>query len=282
MDRRSFLASLTALVGAQALALPRNDAIYVGSVAMDIPTEMIRRLTPLTHFLGKSLNRSVYFKASPDLNSAVSDFGVNVTQIAYFTPVAYLEARDRFHAKPIAAPLTHGTPALKLVVVVRADSGINSVAELKGKRFAFGDPGALLQRAVVVASGLPLETIGEIAFLKHYDNIAKAVLNRDFDAGILKDTIAEAFADKGLRAIHISPPLPSYVFAANRHVDVELFAQLRKAFLSLDPGEPGSRFVLSQLDPTYDGFAAVSDSDYDVIRRLIAPFKKSSAAPSPG
>lgn len=274
MERRSFLASFAALVGVEALALPHNDAIYVGSVAMDIPTEMIRRLTPLTHFLGKSLNRSVYFKAAPDLNSAVSDLGANVTQIAYFTPVAYLEARDRFNAKPIAVPLTHGNPALRLVVVVRADSGIQSVAELKGKRFAFGDPGALLQRAVVVASGLPLESIGEIAFLKHYDNIAKAVLNRDFDGGILKDTVAEAFADKGLKAIHVSPPLPSYVFAANRHVDADLFMQLRRAFLSLNPADTAGRFVLSQLDPTYDGFAAVGDSDYDVIRRLIAPFKK--------
>ena len=36
--------------------------------------------------------------------------------------------------------------------------------------------------------------------------------------------------------------------------------------------DPASGPVLRALDPHYDGFAPVADSDYDVIRGLIRPF----------
>ena len=55
-------------------------------------------------------------------------------------------------------------------------------------------------------------------------------------------------------------------------VDKKLFAQLRAAFLKLDANKPDDRAVLMALDPQYDGFAATNDKEYDVVRKLIAPF----------
>jgi len=41
--------------------------------------------------------------------------------------------------------------------------------------------------------------------------------------------------------------------------------------LSKDTAE--NKAVLNSLDQGYNGFASVDDQDYDVIRKLIAPFK---------
>ena len=49
--------------------------------------------------------------------------------------------------------------------------------------------------------------------------------------------------------------------------------KVKQAFLALDPNKPAHRLVIKALDKKYDGFAATSDQEYDVVRELIKPFK---------
>ena len=176
----------------------------------------------------------------------------------------------------MASPITHGKTTFNLVIAVRQDSPIKTMADLKGKAFAFGDEKAILQRAVVVGGGSALDQFSRIAFLNHYDNIAKAVLNQDFDAGILKDTVYEQFAAQGLRKIYTSPPLASYLFAVSSRLPASTVEKLRAALLALKADTPEGQTVLRELDPGYDGFVAAEDKDYDVVRKLIAPFQKAA------
>ncbi|MEO1766858.1 PhnD/SsuA/transferrin family substrate-binding protein [Thiobacter aerophilum] len=267
---------LFALVLLAAAALCRaadREPLYLGSVAMDTPAEMVRRLTPLADYLGRRTGLRVEFRASPDLGSAVQELGRNLTQIAYLTPVAYLEAREQYNAQPLVAPLTRGKTTFHLVIATRADSPYRRTTDLRGKRFAFGDPKALLQRAVVVESGIRLEEFSSYAFLKHYDNIAKAVLNQDFDAGILKDTVYEQYEPHGLRRLYTSPPLPSYLFAVSERLPPATVAKLKAAFLELKASNPQHKAILRELDAGYEGFEPVEDRDYDLIRRMTAPFR---------
>jgi phosphonate transport system substrate-binding protein len=271
------LAFLAILPGAVRAADSAPQEINLGSVAMDIPAAMVSRLSPLARYLSAQTGMKVSFRASPNLGSAVDDLGLGNTHIAYLTPVAYLEAREKFHAMPLVSPLTHGKATFELVIAVAKDSQITSMQQLKGRSFALGDEKALLQRAVVVAGGVKLEEFSRYAFLKHYDNIAKAVLNGDFDAGILKDTVYEAFAPKGVRKIYTSPPLSSYLFAVSGKLPAASVDKLRKAFLDLKPDTPEHKAILQGLDAGYDGFSLATDKDYDAIRLLIAPFTQKAA-----
>lgn len=282
MQRRSCLnvmfacllagAGLAATLPARA-AENRHTDLSLGSVAMDVPAAMVKRLAPLAKYLSSQTGYNVMFRASPNLDSAVEDLGLGHTQLAYLTPVAYIEAHEKYGAAPLVSPLTHGKSTFNLVIAVRKDSPIRTVRDLHGKKFAFGDEKALLQPAVVMGAGIKLEDFASYAYLKHYDNIAKALLNGDFDAGILKDTIAAKFEPLGLRIIHVSPPLAAYLFAASNRLTPEAVAQLKAALLALNADTPENRAVLRALDPAYDGFAAVEDRDYHVIRKLIAPLK---------
>lgn len=271
---RSWAAALLLCTSAGLVHAAEPEELYLGSVAMDVPAEMVRRLTPLTDYLTKTTGIKISFRASPNLGSAVNELGKDFTQIAYLTPVAYIEARDKYKARPLVSPLTHGKSTFTLVVAVRSDSPYNSMQDLRGKKFAFGDEKALLQRAVVVGGGVKLEEFANYAFLRHYDNIAKAVLNQDFDAGILKDTIYEEFAPKGLRRLYTSPPLSSYLFAVSDRLPPATVKKLRTALLELNASKPGHQAILKELDQGYDGFEPVEDKDYDAIRKLIAPFQQ--------
>jgi phosphonate transport system substrate-binding protein len=277
MKRREFMSLLAACLALPAVAAAkparRSATVTLGSVAMDIPVEMIRRMSALTNYLALAADLGVRFRPSPNLGSAVEDLGSYETQIAYLTPVAYIEARSRYGALPLVAPTSNGRPSFSLVIGVRAGSGISSPEQLKGRRFAFGDEKALLQKAAVESLGLKASDFSALAYLKHYDNIAKAVLAGDFDGGILKDSIAEAFRSRGLRVIGSTEPLPSYVFAVHPAMPAETRAALRDALLALKRDTPQRAAILDAFDSACDGFVVVDDRAYDAVRRLIKPFR---------
>ena len=254
-------------------AAKSKEELQFGSVAMDIPAVMHKRLTPLIKYLSKELKRPVTLILSPDMGAAIDNTVKGNVDLAYLTPVAYLRAHDRGNARLIVKTVTNGKASFKLMIVVRENSPIRTVDQLAGKSFAFGDKKALLQRAAVVGAGMPLEKLGEYKFIGHYDNIVRAVMNGDFDAGILKDTMAYKWQGKGIRILYNTPDLPPYNIAASKNVDDETLSQLQKAFLKLNGKDPAHMAVIKALDKKYDGFARTSDAEYDVVRKLIEPFK---------
>jgi len=269
------------LVGAMhslAWAAPKQHAptgqVTMGSVAMDIPVEMIKRMSALTNYLALSTDLNIRFRPSPNLGSAVEELGTGQTQIAYLTPVAYIEARRKYGVIPLVAPTIQGRPYFSLVIGVKAGSGIATPVDLKGKRFAFGDEKALLQRASVESMGVKMADFSRFAYLKHYDNIAKAVLAGDFDGGILKDSVADDFKNEGIVVIGSTPPLPSYIFAVNPSMPEAVRNKLRDALLALKKTTPDGSATLEAFDRTYDGFAVVDDQAYDPVRKLIQPYQK--------
>jgi len=267
-----FLLSTVTSTANAAEKSPRE--LLFGSVAMDIPAVMHKRLTPLTNYLTKYLGRPVSLKLAPNMGVAIKETAEGKVDLAYLTPVAYIKAHKKGNARLIAKTVTKGKASFRLMIVVKQDSKITKVSQLKGASFAFGDKRALLQRAAVVGAGMPLKKLGEYKFIGHYDNIVRAVMNGDFDAGILKDTMAYKWEGKGVRILYATPDLPPYNIAASSKVSKSLLKKLRRAFLELDPKNPDQLAVIKAVDKKYDGFAATNDAEYDVVRELIKPFNK--------
>jgi len=267
-----YFLSILLFFSSVACATDNKKEVLFGSVAMDIPAIMYKRLSPLTEYLSQAIGQPVSLKLSPDMPAAIDDTANGRVDLAYLTPVAYLKAHAKGGARLVVKTVTNGKGSFRLMIVVKQDSPIRSVQELVGKSFAFGDKAALLQRAVVVGSGMPLEKFGEYKFIGHYDNIVRAVMNGDFDAGILKDTMAYKWNGKGIRILYSSPELPPYNITASKNVDDALLAKLREAFLSLDEKNPAHVPIIKAVDKKYDGFAPTSDAEYDIVRELIKPF----------
>ncbi len=274
----SYLRSSSFLLLLALFAVPAfaddGKPLRFGSVAQDTPAVMQKRLLPLTTYLSKALNRPVVLKLSTDMPGAINALVTGDVDLAYLTPVAYVNAHARNKAQLVVNMLTDGRPSFKLKIVVREDSPIRKIEDLAGKRFAFGDPAALLQRAVVVGAGMPLEHLGSYGFVKHYDNIVRGVLVGDYDAGIANDNTARQWQGKGIRILYDSEDLPPYNIAAAGGIDQVTLNKLREALLRLDPSIPEQKLIISALDDGYTGFVVANDADYDVIRKLIKPFKK--------
>jgi len=273
MTRKHLVLVATFSLLVNGIHVSANDLKF-GSVAMDIPAVMHRKLSPLTEYLNKEIGLPVNLHLSPNMPAAIKSVADANVDLAYLTPVAYLKAHKQGDAEILVKTVTNNKASFQLMIVVKKDSPIQSVDELAGKNFAFGDKAALLQRAVVVGAGMPLEKLGDYKFIGHYDNIARGVQAGDFEAGILKDTKAFKWQDKGLRILYSSPQLPPYNIAASKNLSPDMKAKLKKAFLSLDINKPEHKAVIKALSKKYDGFAATTDAEYDVVRKLIKPFNK--------
>ena len=204
-----------------------SQPVRLGSVAMDTPAVMHKRLLPLTEYLSEVLQRPVVLKLSPNMPTAISEVASGAVELAYLTPVAYIRSHEKGNTQLIAKTITKKKASFQLMIVVRNDSPIKTVEDLIGKKFAFGDRAALLQRAALVSSGIQMDQLGSYGFLGHYDNIIRAVMHGDYDAGILKDTMAYKWENKGARILYRSPDLPPYNIAASKNVDKNLLAQLK-------------------------------------------------------
>lgn len=263
-----------AFVGNAAAKIEDPDSISLGSVAMDTPAVMHNRLLPLTNYLSQTLNKPVKLKLSPNMPAAIKEVAMGHVDLAYLTPVAYIKSHELGNTQLIVKTVTKNKGSFKLMIVVREDSPIKKVEDLIGKKFAFGDKAALLQRAAVVGADMPLDKLGSYSFLGHYDNIIRSVLHGDFDAGIVKDTMAYKWQGKGIRILYASPDLPPYNIAVSGNISKELVDKLKQAFLNLDPNNPKHKPIIKALDKKYDGFASTSDQEYDVVRKLVKPFNK--------
>jgi len=255
-------------------AYASDKAIYFGSVAMDTPAVMHQRLSPLTNYLKTVLQRPVELKLSPNMAGAINEVSTGAVELAYLTPVAYIRAHERGNSQLVAKMVTKGKASFQLMIVVKQNSPIKTVEDLAGKTFAFGDPAALLQRAAVVGAGMPLDKLGKYEFIGHYDNIARGVARGIFDAGILKDSKAFKWQDKGLRILYSTPQLPPYNIAASNKIGPVLLKRLQDAFLQLDINNPEHKAIIKSMGKKYNGFAPTQDAEYDVVRKLVKPFEK--------
>ena len=253
-----------------------SEELYFGSVAMGTPAVMHRRLLPLTKYLSEALQRPVNLKLAFDMPTAIQEVSDGAVHLVYFTPAGYIKTKNSSDVRLIAKTMTKEGGSFQLMVVTKQDSPIHGIQDLAGKHFAFGDKAAVLQRAVVIGAGMPLERLGSYVFIGDVDNIARGVINGDFDAGILKDTTARKWEGKGLKFLYTSSALPPFNIGASRTMDANLLAQVRDALLKLDIHNPEHAKILQAMDDQYTGFAPVKDQEYDAMRKLISSLEKSN------
>ena len=155
---------------------------------------------------------------------------------------------------------------------MRQESAIRSLQDLKGKRFAFGDPESTASHVVPSAmlrqAGVPESSLAETAFLNGHRNVALAVLAGDFDAGAVKEEFFVEYAPQGLRSLAHQPPVADHLFVASTRLSGTEVDTLRRALEEL-PATPAGKAAMIAIDPGMTALVAARDSDYDNLRALM-------------
>lgn len=279
MRRRKFLFYLVlipALLFSHALPLSaEKPVIRFGVIPRYNPVVMYKRYQPIMDYLTANTPYRFELKISRDYPEAVRFLRDGVTQVSSLGDVTFAEANLQCAAVPILKPLnSEGKPYYRSAIIVRNDSPLGSLADLRGRTMAFGSPhstsGNLIPRYFLWNSGVRLQELKTFTNLKHHDAVAKAILKGQYDAGAVKDVVAEKYRSHGLRVVAWSGPIPSVPIVVTRTAPKEVVRALSNALLRLDRNNPAHRELMKNWDDEFkNGFAKADISDYREIFRLI-------------
>ncbi|TMH05673.1 MAG: putative selenate ABC transporter substrate-binding protein, partial [Betaproteobacteria bacterium] len=164
--------------------------------------------------------------------------------------------------------------------IVPADSPVKSLAELKGRTFAFGSPsstsGHLMPRFYLLRAGIdPDKDFKAVAFSGAHDATVAFVASGRAEGGVLNASVWDKLVESGnpnaakVRVLSTTPPYYDYNWTVRPGLDAALTKKLTDAFLELDPGNPEHKELMalqraSKFIPTkasnYDGIEAAAKS----------------------
>lgn len=233
------------------------------------PTKLNAMFTPMISYLSEQLGAPVEFRSAKDYDTAMDNLINGTVHFSYLGPSPFAIIDDKYPGRiRIAAAVANkdGGPTFQGVIVVKDDSPIQALSDLKGKRFAFGDrdstlscyiPAYMLMQAGIFDS-MTYEFVGS------HNNVAKGILNGMFAAGGLQPNVAKEYEGKGLRVIATSEPVYEHVVVIGPSVDQATADKVRQALLNVkDPA------VYTSIKSSLVGFTTVQASDYDGLKTIM-------------
>jgi len=242
-----------------------------------LPTEsaptVLRQNEPLRQYLEQKLGIPVQLIVGSNYAATGEALRFGRLDIAYLGPVTYILRSRASKLEPFARPSHQGVgPTFQAVIIVPADSPAHSLADLKGKDIAFGDPastsGTWVPRYQLLEAGLLSGRDYRMHALGGHDAVALAVANHKAAAGglslpIYQRLLREGKLDpKSVRILAESAPIPEYMWTFREGLDPAFKEIIRKVFLELKDPEALKVFRA-------EAFVSATDGDVERVRQWI-------------
>jgi len=198
--------------------------------------------------------------------------------MASLSTFAYILASEKGCADVALVSARYGSPVYNGQIFVRADSGIETLADLEGKTFCRPDPlstsGWIIPSITLKAAGVDPDTdIAQIVDAGSHDAAIAGVYNGDCDAGAsYVDARTRVEADYPdvmdvIKVLEISADIPNDGVQFVTSFDAELRAQIVTALLAIAETEAGQE----ALDTAYQWNALEEHKDtfYDAFRQVL-------------
>nr|CRH06436.1 Putative phosphonate-binding periplasmic protein [Candidatus Magnetococcus massalia] len=267
---------LSGVAAAASAATPSAATPLVLGVHPYLPaTTLVKRFTPLVTYLSEALQRPVTLRIGSSYRDHIDAVGQKRVDIGFFGPAIYLVLVRDYGPQPLLGRLSFkgGKSSFQGVIFTRKNSPIQTLAALKGKRFAFGDANSTMSsqvpKALLRQAGVEENQLGFYKHMKNHHNVALGVLLGKYDAGGAKEEVFWEYQSRGLRALKWSPPFVSHAFVANRDLPSTLRQQLQKWLLTVHE-HPRAVEILEGIKAETKRIIPVEESDFDSLRTLLS------------
>ncbi|MEQ8227447.1 MAG: phosphate/phosphite/phosphonate ABC transporter substrate-binding protein [Rhodospirillales bacterium] len=272
---------LTALLTALVLGLFIHTAAQAADANPDtlkialLPDEnaatIIKQNQGLKKILEKELGKKIELIVTTDYSSMIEAMRFGRLDLAYFGPLSYTLAKSKSEIEAFAARKKKGATTYHSVVIGNIEKGVTDLKMAKGMDIAYGDTAStsshLIPKSMFRAAGLMEGKDYKEHFLGAHDAVAMAVQRGTAAAGGLSKPIFESLLARGLvsndkvKVLQVSDPFPQYPWTMRSNLNPELKAKIKKTFYGLS-----DQSVLKPFKA--EGFAPITDKDYDVVRNL--------------
>ena len=250
---------------------PDPSTLKVALLPDENAATIIKKNRPLQEYLEKKLDRKVQLIVTTDYSSMIEAMRHGRLDLAYFGPLSYVLAKQKSEIEPFAAIRQKGKTTYQAVVIANTSARIDRIEDIAGKDVAFGDKAStsshLIPKSMLAEKKLYAGQNYREHFVGAHDAVAMSVQNGHAQAGGLSKPIFETLVSRGMikpekvKVIAESEPFPQYPWTMRSDLDPQLKQKIKSAFMEInDPA------ILKPFKA--EGFGAVTDKDYDVVRNL--------------
>lgn len=279
--RRILLAVTAALlvspVWGQGTAKP--GVLTVGFIPAEDSRAMVRQSQAILDIVAKHTGMKVDTFVGSDYNATIEALRAGHVDVALLGPFSYVLATTVAPVEAFAVTVTARSmqPSYKSIIIAAKDSRINSLADIKGRTFAFVDPGStsgfMVPSAAFIKAGItPEKDFRQVMYSGGHDATIVAVGSGKVDAGSVADRIYERGCAKGLadcnklKVVWTSPAIPNDPLLYRKSLSDDMKKRIRDAFFSVKNLAFGEMGTVARFDPA-------SDKDYDPIREIASALK---------
>jgi phosphonate transport system substrate-binding protein len=265
--------------------------LHIGLIPEQNLFKQMDRYEPLVSYISRKTGIDIKLSILPRYGNIVGNFVSAGLDGAFFGSFTFALAHEKLGVQVLVRPEDlDGVSTYHGMMFVRKDSGIRSVEQMRGKRFAFVDKattaGYLLPLAYFRQHQKNYRTfLREYYFAGTHEDAIYDVLNKKADIGAAKNTVFNRLAKSDgrindeLLILAESPEVPENALAVRKNMDGALKSRLESALLTMESDPEGARilkafgarrFVLtrtSDYNPVYE-YARASDlnlATYDYL-----------------
>jgi phosphonate transport system substrate-binding protein len=252
---RTLKALMTCTVIAFGSLSHAQQVFRVTTIPEEAATEQVRKFTPLAAYLEKKLGMKVEFTPVSDYPAAVEALVNKKVDLVWFGGFTYVQAQLRSGGKIIPIAQREEDTKFQSVFIAKTDSGIKTLADMKGKQISFGSQsstsGHLMPRSNLLNAGInPEKDFKRIAYSGAHDATIASVVSGKVDAAALDITVWRKFVaenkvnTKEVDVFFTTPPFYNYNWAVHADMPAELRNKVQQALLALDPSTPEGKEIL--------------------------------------
>ena len=246
---------LTACLALYATPSEAQTTLKVSAIPDESPTELQRKFVPLGKYLEAKIGMPVEFIPVTDYAATVEGLAARKLDMVWYGGFTFVQARIRTNGTAIPLVQRVEDEKFQSVFITQPNSGINSLADLKGKTFTFGSQsstsGHLMPRWFLLQNGIdPDKDFRRVAFSGAHDATALQVAGGKVDAGALNISVWNKMLEEKkldpsqVRVFYTTPPYYDYNWTVRGDLDPALVQKLKDAFLALDPTQPAHKEIL--------------------------------------
>jgi phosphonate transport system substrate-binding protein len=249
-----------------------DEAVKLSMLPRFFPEKIMSMITPLAAYLSEKTGMNIKPVLTKNFAEYANELKNGNIVIGYENPVVYVQVSGT-HEVLAMATKGAGGDKFRGIIISRPDSGIEGVKDLKHKKIMVVGPtsagGLLSQKITLTENGFDIDTDCqiEVATDNKQENVIISVSIGDSDAGFIRESAlhqADKYIQPGTIAVIAETAwLPNWAFSVNRSMPAEKKQSIKKALLELKKDSD----VMKAME--LDGFNAASDSDYDVLRKVI-------------
>jgi phosphonate transport system substrate-binding protein len=251
---RAWVAAVVLALGVVPLC-SAQAVLRVSAIPDEAPTELQRKFAPLGKYLEARTGMRVQFTPVTDYAATVDGLAARKLDMVWYGGFTFIQAWLRTNRTAIPLVQRVEDEQFRSVFITRAEGPIRSVADLKGRTFAFGSvsstSGHLMPRFYLREQGIDPDKDMRVAFSGAHDATAFQVQGGKVDAGALNISVWNKMVEEkkvdasALRVFYTTPPYYDYNWTVRGDLDPAIVAKLREAFLALDPANAADREILS-------------------------------------